>query len=169
MSHTKITTVVKQRILLAALVLLTIWPAIHIVIAKRTGMSSWKLAGWGMYAVPRLKPFTMEIYGRSDPARGFERLVQPSLEVRICATDTLRAYRWLSTLTRPHRLADAVFDALPRWTELKISMFEPILIAETGMIATREVVYDYSSSRGLQAITVGELTKATRRDLRTPG
>lgn len=163
------TTVLKQRVILATLVLFTIWPLIHIVIAKRTGMSSWKLAGWGMYAMPRLKPLTMEVYGRSDGTSSFERLVQPSPEVRVQAIGTMEDYRWLSTLTRPDRLADMVFDAQPRWIELKITMFEPLLIPETGMIATREVVYDYSSSRGLQAITVGEPTKATRRNLNTPG
>ena len=38
----------KQAVVHAALVALTVWPALHIGMVKLYDVNPWKLAGWGM-------------------------------------------------------------------------------------------------------------------------
>jgi len=150
-----LSTTGKKQITRAALIVFTLWPMIHIAIAKQTGMSSWKLAGWGMYATPRLKGQTMHVYGRGTGARYFQPLARPSPEVQVQATLFLERFRWLGTLARPDAFAAAIFDATPGLGDLRVVVLEPILAPETGMIRQREVVYEYDGDRILRAVIAG--------------
>lgn len=40
------------------LVLLVLWPGVHLLLSKQLGFSPWRFGGWGMYATPeRRQPF----------------------------------------------------------------------------------------------------------------
>lgn len=45
--------VIKKRLLRLLLAVIVIWPACHIYVVQRTGLSPWKGAGWAMYCTPR--------------------------------------------------------------------------------------------------------------------
>jgi len=45
----------KQRVVKVGLVILAIWPLIHIGVVHSTGLSPWRGFGWAMYTVPVLK------------------------------------------------------------------------------------------------------------------
>ena len=42
----------KRRALAAAVVVLAIWPALHLALAVRYEIDPWEFLGWGMYALP---------------------------------------------------------------------------------------------------------------------
>lgn len=144
----------KKQVLAAALIVFTVWPALHIVIARQTGMSSWKLAGWGMYATPRLKASTLHVYGRSATG-SFQPLTRPNPAVQQQAALFLERFRWLSTLAQPNALAATIAAAAPGLHELRVYVLEPVLAADTGMIQQREVVYEYDANLVLRRVTRG--------------
>jgi len=127
----------------AGLVVLTLWPAVHIYLVKRFDLSPWKLAGWGMYSAPRIGMLGMEVYGRRDGQEAFEKLTVPPPEVRVPATEFLERYRWLRQLTRPDAFARSVLQHQPQWHQLRVEVFQPVLDRQTGMIVLTTVVYEY--------------------------
>lgn len=150
----------KTRVLSVSLLILTVWPALHIVLARQTGLSAWKLAGWGMYATPRLQGHGIEVYGRAAGDIDYRRLSTPSPALHQKGVEFLERYRWLSTWAKPGALAAAVFASAPQWSEIKINVFEPTLNATTGIIETRHVVYAYDAERGLLSIEVRPLPES---------
>ncbi len=45
-------TLLKQRIIVASLAVLVLWPGVHHVLARHVDFDPWELFGWSMYAVP---------------------------------------------------------------------------------------------------------------------
>lgn len=131
----------KTRVVHAALIVALLWPPIQITLGLRSGVSSWKLAGWGMYATPRFAMLGMEVYGR--PATGGDevQLRDPGAAVRNEATAFLESYRWLHALTPRRRFVDAVFAEHPDWAGLRIVVSRPAMDARTGMIEMRHAEY----------------------------
>lgn len=134
----------KARVVGAALGLLTVWPAVHLYLCFEWELSPWKLAGWGMYAEPRLAPVGMEIYGGRDGAVPSEPLHQPAPHLRQLGAEFLERYRWLRRLTRPDAFAAAVFAAQPQWTSLRIEISRAVLPAASGRVEweRRKLHYD---------------------------
>ena len=93
----------KTRVVHAALIVALLWPPIQMTLALRSGISSWKLGGWGMYATPRFAMLGMEVYGR--PATGGDevQLRDPGSVLRNEATAFLESYRWLHGLAPSSR------------------------------------------------------------------
>lgn len=127
----------------AGLALLTVWPAVQMLLVQRYELSSWKLAGWGMYAEPRFAMLGMEVFGRADPAAPLEQLTAPSPQVADAATVFLERHRWLRRLARPDALVAAVRRDHPQWREVQVAVFRPRLNRETGMIEMTSVRYEY--------------------------
>ena len=133
----------KGRVLAAALCALTLWPAVHIYLVERYDLSPWKLGGWGMYSAPRFAMLGMEVYGRSDESAAWTKLTDPSTELRDSATEFLERYRWLRRLSRPDRLVSGAMVGHPEWNALRVSVFQPVLDKDTGMVVLKQVDYDY--------------------------
>jgi hypothetical protein len=124
----------KARIVHAALLVLALWPIVHIALAWRYDISTWKLAGWGMYSTPRFGMIGMEVYGR-DPAVGqWEQLVAPSAEVQTIAVVFLERHRWLRRLAGADDLIAAVGRTHPQWDALRIVVAYPHIDLDTGMV-----------------------------------
>ena len=134
---------IKARVLVAVLALLTLWPAVHVYLGVRYDLSSWKLAGWGMYATPRFGMLGMEISGRSDARGRWVKLAAPSPALRETARKFVERYRWLRRLTRPDALARATLQEHPEWRELRLTMYQPVLDKDTGMVFLKQVSYVY--------------------------
>jgi hypothetical protein len=128
----------KKMLVHAALVLLTLWPAVHIWLVKSYGVSAWKLGGWGMYAVPRPKFVGMEIFYRPRGAAEPLQLRQPSEAVRAVATDFIERYRWLGELAFPGDFARALLAMHPDWEEVQVVVYQPSLDRDSGMMVMRE-------------------------------
>lgn len=124
----------KTRLVGMALTLLTLWPAVHLYLCLEWDLSPWKLAGWGMYAEPRLAPIGMEVFGSRDTTPAAEPLLAPSPRLRQMGAEFLERYRWLRRLTQPDDFAAAVFAAQPHWRSLRIEISRAILPPATGRI-----------------------------------
>jgi hypothetical protein len=135
----------KRRLVTGLLVVLTIWPLVHLWLARRYRLSSWKAAGWGMYATPRFDNIGMEITGHPDGAAPVQ-LAAPTPEERDAATRFLESYRWLRDLTPRTTLVETVFATHPDWGEIEIAVFRPDMEADTGMV--RLVRASYRHRRG---------------------
>lgn len=134
-----------------ALVLLTLWPLVHIGLVKRYGISPWKLAGWGMYSAPRSRSLGMEVFGAPSVGGALEQLTAPAPAIRDEAGRYLERHRWLRRLVRPTALAGAIAVTHPEWREVKVVVFEPDLEPSTGMVVMSILVHRYV--RGDDGIT----------------
>jgi hypothetical protein len=124
----------KARLVHAALVLLTLWPLVHLWLGARFELSPWKLAGWGMYAEPRFGMLGMEVYGRVRGSSAEEPLAAPPRELQAVATEYLERYRWLRKLARPEALARAALALHPEWDQVRVVVFRPELDRASGMV-----------------------------------
>ena len=124
----------KRRLVHGALVLLAVWPLVHLALAWRYDLSSWKLGGWGMYATPRFGLVGMEAYGRTTPDAAWQQVTSPSDAARAAATAFLEQQQWLRGLASPAALANALRADHPQWTELRFVVSYPTLDRETGRV-----------------------------------
>lgn len=124
----------KTRLVHGALVLLAVWPLVHLGLAWRYDLSSWKLGGWGMYATPRFGLVGMEAYGRTTADAAWQQVTSPSPAARAAATAFLEQQQWLRGLASPAGLATALRADHPEWTELRLVVSYPTLDRATGRV-----------------------------------
>jgi hypothetical protein len=124
----------KGRVVQAMLVVALLWPLAQMALALRWDVSSWKLAGWGMYATPRFSLVGMEVYGRPAGGGGEVHLVAPSPALGAEAAAFLESYRWLRRLAPRRRFVQAVFAEHPDWDRVRIVVSRPAMDARTGMV-----------------------------------
>jgi hypothetical protein len=116
------------------LVLLTLWPLVHIGLVSRFDLSPWKLGGFGMYATPRFGMLGMEVFGRVRESGDEEQLTAPTAALQVLATEYLERHRWLGRLARPGALAEAAFALHPEWDQVRVIVFRPELDRTSGMV-----------------------------------
>lgn len=131
----------KTRVVHAVLGVALLWPLAQMALAFGWGVSSWKLAGWGMYATPRFGMLGMEVYGRPAAGGSEVQLLDPGPAVRSEATAFLERYRWLGALGARERFVEALFAEHPDWTGVRIIVSRPVMDARTGMIDLRHAEY----------------------------
>ena len=96
-------TETKKRILYPLLVVLTLWPLVHIGLVFAYDTSSWKLAGWGMYATPQILPDArIRCWAPGDPEPFELRKLPPELQPEL--QRFLRRRLGLGRLATPARL-----------------------------------------------------------------
>jgi hypothetical protein len=134
---------VKKYVVYGALLLLTLWPLVHVWLVERYDVSPWKLGGWGMYAAPRPSFWGMEVYYRLAGSHDFVQLTTPTVPERAEAGAFLQSHRWLRKLVPPDRFAGVVMDSDPRIDAVKIVVVHPVMNAKTGMIEASRNVYEY--------------------------
>jgi len=128
----------KRALVHFALLLLTLWPGVHIWLVKSYGVSAWKLAGWGMYAVPRPKSIGMEIFYRQRGATEYQRLRRAPEAVKAGAKNFIEHYRWLGLLAGPQDFAGKLLSMSPDWERVQVVLFQPSLDRGSGMMVMRE-------------------------------
>ena len=122
------------------LLLVTLWPLVHIALQARFDLSPWKLAGWGMYSAPRFGLIGMEIFGRVPGSGAWEQLVDPSPELQGIATAFLERHRWLRRLAPAGDLLSAVRVVRPAWDDVRIVVSYPEIDRRSGMVVLVEDV-----------------------------
>jgi hypothetical protein len=124
----------KTRVVHAALVLLTVWPAVHLGLVARYDLSPWKLAGWGMYSAPRFGLIGMEVYGQRAGRADWEQLTAPSAALRTAAAEFLERHRWLRGLASAREVIGLVRGEHPEWEHVRLVVAYPVLDRTTGMV-----------------------------------
>ena len=123
----------------SGLVLVTLWPLVHIWLAWRFEMSPWKLGGFGMYATPRFGMLGMEVYGRVRGRGDEEQLTAPTPALQGMATEYLERHRWLRRLAHPDDFGRAVLALHPEWDRVRVIVFRPELDRASGMVVMHRV------------------------------
>jgi hypothetical protein len=136
----------KTRVVHAALVALTLWPVAHLVLAARFDISSWKLAGWGMYATPRFPRVGLEVFGRVRASGAIERARAVAPALRSEAYAVIERHRFLRRLVRPDALGRAMLAAHPEWDQVRIVLVWPEVDRRTGMVVTARVDHVYGAA-----------------------
>ena len=133
----------KQIIIGVALVLFTVWPVVHIFLSQKYDISPWKMAGWGMYAAPRLgfSGFDVHLQGwGSSEMRHLRGLPQ---DLHPEAMRFLERFRWLRRMVAPERLAEAILARYPNAERVRIVVYQPVVDRRTALIRMTEVAYEY--------------------------
>jgi len=132
----------KQIVVYAGLVLLTLWPLFHIGLVKRYDVNAWKLAGWGMYSVPQIPADVRILCHTPDDVGTYPlRTLRPEMEPLL---HEFRLGRLgLGTLVEPDRLARSLLDYYPAIDGVSIVVVQPVLNRRTGMIEDESTTYDY--------------------------
>lgn len=131
----------KKQILAAALVGFTLWPLVQMELVRRFRISPWKLAGWGMYAAPRIAPGIAIFVQRSDEPPIPVPAVPPQLRKASESFSTRRL--WLSDLASPDAIGAIVLASNPDYRTAIVRIIQPMLDTSTGMVRTEEKDYRY--------------------------
>jgi hypothetical protein len=111
----------KRKIVIAALLALGVWPAVHRVLIPRLDLNPWKWFGWSMYCVP---PTVIKVYtfsgasGRELPFGELSPGEQAALRrvYDVFGKQRVEWGRWV----RPDGFARALFDAYPGEDHIEI-------------------------------------------------
>lgn len=132
----------KKRALAAALIGFSLWPLVQMELVRRFRISPWKLAGWGMYATPRISPGIGILVQQGTEAPAPMQVVPP--EVRVACEKFAPRRLWLRDLAPPDAIGQLVLASNPAYQRATIVIFEPRLDTETGMVRTEEKAYHYA-------------------------
>jgi len=119
----------------------SLWPLVQMELVRRFGISPWKLAGWGMYATPRISPGIAILVQQTTEEPAPMRVVPP--EVRVACENFAPRRRWLRDLAPPDAIGKLVLATNPAYQRATIRILEPRLDTETGMVRTEEKAYHY--------------------------
>ena len=137
------TPVRKRRVLYLALGLFSVWPLVQISLALQFGLHPWKLAGWGMYAVPRPGAARLEVWVRRAGGAVFEPLSADGAAWQAEARRFAERHLWLGRLTRPRALVAAVQREAPGAEAVRVVIVAPGLEARSGMVVAMRSVYEH--------------------------
>ena len=138
------TLAAKQRLVVAVLAALALWPIAHRALVVQTRLSPWRFFGWAMYCTPKL-PVMVELTALRGKAR--MRLLPGAL-----SREERRAVQRLSeqrgvwgTFATPARLAARLLTSQYYADAVEIAVTHWYLDPATARIATQR--YDYTYPR----------------------
>jgi len=139
-----VTTAAKARVVRAALVLLALWPVVQHALVRRTEVSPWKLAGWGMYAAPQDNVGVVVLV--EDP-RTSETVVLPreALPQEFWnAASEFSDKRWAAgRWVRPDDLGRRVLELVPPAPSVTIVVGRLYVDRETATVRLDRTPYEY--------------------------
>jgi hypothetical protein len=131
----------KQQILTAGLVGFTLWPLAQMELVRRFGISPWKVAGWGMYATPRISPGIAILVQEGDQPPAPMGVLPPEV---VVACQRLQSKRlWLRDLAPPDEIGRLVLAGRRGYRRVTVIIQQPILDTTSGMVRTEERAYNY--------------------------
>ena len=130
----------KRLVVVAALIVLTIWPLVHIYGVFRYDINPWKFCGWGMYSAPQLLPYVRWYAPVSNDY--VKQGIFPT-EVVPHVAHFLNLRRGLRKLVKPDKIAKSIFETHPHLDEIVIRVFQRYLSRDNGMIEQDFVEYRY--------------------------
>ena len=132
----------KQRLVVAVLAALAVWPLAHRALVWRYDIDPWRFFGWAMYCTPKL-PAEVALFAIEHGARVPVEPRSLSDEQRE-AIDALRARRSLwGTLASPARAGAALRAARPEAEAVEVVVSKWYLDPATATIATHEETHRF--------------------------
>ena len=133
----------KKRLLALMLSVLTIWPIIHMALVEQCGINAWKLAGWGMYSAPQMRPrIQIDILQNTRwiTARS-EHITQ---ELREVIHEFALNCTTLGRLCTPASLGEAFLAEWPSLDGVRVIVTRFVLNTATGRLEAEEDRHEYS-------------------------
>lgn len=150
----------RTSLLWATRVLVVVWPLVHLLITVTTPLTSWKLAGWGMYAEPHFSHRGIVVLELSGA-----RLVDVAWWESEVAAPHGEAFQRFALLASPRAAARLVADLgevhEPVLVLLALPHADPIAretwheVVPFAVSGERVVQLRSWSTRGMDAATVG--------------
>mgnify|MGYP000145873284 CR=1 FL=1 len=132
----------KQRLVVAALVVLAAWPLAHRALVARYGLDPWRFFGWAMYCTPKL-PVRVALRERRAGAVSEIALRDLPRPARRAASRLKKGRALWGTLASPAGLAAALGASRPDAEGFEIVVERWFLDPATAHIGTRRDVYEY--------------------------
>ncbi len=134
----------KTRVVMTGLCVLAVWPLMHAVVVRVTGLSPWEGFGWAMYSVPpRLIDVQVRLLGDGAPLRPAETRPQ-ALTLLSARSDFIERRRALGKRAQPDRLARAVLEVFPKIDAIEIVVEQAGVERSSGMVVLeRTDRYEY--------------------------
>jgi hypothetical protein len=136
---------VKRTFVHALVIGFTLWPAVHLTLARVYGVNPWKLGGWGMYAAPQLQP-SVRVFGLTADEVGVYELITLPSEVQPTMERFLGRRRALGDLASPDALAGELLGHYRAIDGVRLEVRQPVLERRSGMI--RETIRNFEYPRG---------------------
>jgi hypothetical protein len=137
-----LTLTAKQRLVVAALAVLAVWPLAHRALVVRYDLDPWRFFGWAMYCTPKLPAdihlFTVEHGVRVPVELGS---LTPAQRRSVHALQ-LRRSIW-GSLATPERVGSAILAAKPDADIVEVVVSKWYLDPATAHIATRDERYRF--------------------------
>lgn len=132
----------KRLLLWATLLVATLWPLVQLGLVARYDLNPWKLAGWGMYAAPRLRA-SLDVRGRGRGTSAAEPVGPVSRRVIVEADRFLQRWRWLRRLAPPDRLGRLVLEEFPDYAAVEIVVSQRTIDPRSGMVVATPYRFTY--------------------------
>lgn len=132
----------KQRLVVAGLAALAVWPLAHRALVARYELDPWRFFGWAMYCTPKL-PVTVDLFTVANGIRepvALRALERPQRRL-VYALRTRRAV-W-GRLASPAPVGAALLAARPDAQAAEVEIVRWVLDPATASIAERRAVYRY--------------------------
>ncbi|MEM8605633.1 MAG: hypothetical protein AAGF92_00910 [Myxococcota bacterium] len=122
----------KRRLVIAFVVLLTIWPLAHRAMVAAFNVNPWKLAGWAMFCIPNPKTST-QTYGLTTSGRRIRFEMRPEDQFDLSLYDYRRQI--LGELAPPpDRLAEQILSRHPELAGVGVVVYQYHLDPETALL-----------------------------------
>lgn len=141
-----VSLVTKRRIVLAVLILTTIWPMTHHVIVRAFDhLSPWKGFGWSMYCVP-YRAVNVRFYAVDERRELYPDIAIPPMRAQVA--DALREFAKRRTVfgyrAVPDEFGAVLLNAFPMIRAVRIEVVEHVVDHETArMTRDRDDQYVY--------------------------
>lgn len=132
---------IKISIAKAILIALTVWPALHFVLAQRFHFDPWKLLSFGMYSVPYLPQQVHAFAGSENTKRRISLRHDPHIST---ATSQFLVYREVfGTFVTPEALAIEIFKKTSTRDQLEILVLRPYVARDSLRITLERTRFHF--------------------------
>ena len=138
----------KQRVVLIAVIVLTVWPLVHYFVVQNTDLSPWKGFGWAMYCEPH-RVFVIRALSVSDETRLLptDELLRKDAKFRHIWSLFERGRVALGGAVRPDEIARLLARAYPNDPRIQIVVQRGGINRKTAMFETQLIlIYEYDSN-----------------------
>ena len=132
----------KQRLVVAALAVLAVWPLAHRALVVRYDLDPWRFFGWAMYCTPKL-PTDIYLFAVENGVRVpvDPQSLTPAQRRSVYAL--LRRRSVWGSLASPEHVGSTILAAKPEADAVEVVVSKWYLDPATAQIATRDERYRF--------------------------
>jgi hypothetical protein len=137
-----LTFTAKQRLVVAVLAVLAVWPLAHRALVVRYDLDPWRFFGWAMYCTPKL-PTDIYLFAVENGVRVPVDLQSLTPKQRRSVDSLQRRRSVWGSLASPEHVASAILAAKPQADAAEVVVSKWYLDPASAHIATRDERYRF--------------------------